>query len=42
MTHFKEIVIQAQDYLNRYEIGIKTPYCTDIDKILEKLMESEK
>lgn len=34
---FKEIVQKAQNYLDNYEKGIKTPYSTNIDLICEAL-----
>nr|WP_293991689.1 hypothetical protein [uncultured Fusobacterium sp.] len=37
LLHFKELVEQAQEYLNRYENGIRTDYSTDIEEILKKL-----
>ena len=37
ILHFKELVIQAQEYLNRYEAGIRTNYSTNIEEILKKL-----
>lgn len=35
----KQIIAECQDYLNRYEQGIRPTYCTDIDLILERLFK---
>ena len=34
----KQIIRECQKYLNRYEAGIRSPYSTDIDLLIEKAL----
>jgi len=40
-NNIKQIVTEAQEYLNNYETGSKPPYCVDIDGIIEGMSKAD-